>query len=98
MAKLNEFVKDYIAPVFKNISEIDRIPVDVEIIDKLEEYDGKEKLNHYITLSDIEYRMPVPVIKQLQEQLKANPEMKAFSVSKTGEGIATSYVVIPILN
>lgn len=94
MKKLNEFVKEYVAPTFPNISELETIPTDAPIEEREEEFNGKKQNNHYIVVDGVEYRMPTSVLVDLKTNLEENPNAKAFKVRKDGEGLKTRYTVI----
>ena len=42
------------------------------------------------------YRIPTSVISGLKAVLEAKPDLQYFKVSKSGEGMNTKYVVIPM--
>ena len=54
-------------------------------------------MNKVFKHEEEEYRVPKSVLKQLKEQLEVNPKLKFFKVNKTGEGMKTSYTVIPLV-
>jgi hypothetical protein len=58
--------------------------------------DGKEFSIQVIEVDGEEYRVPVSVVKQLKEQLAENSGMTKFKVRKSGEGMNTSYTVVPL--
>jgi len=96
MASLKDEALNYSAPETKNIADLDRVPVDIPIEDDSFEYDGKI-INVKIAVIDGQrYKVPKIVLKNLKEILKKKPGLTAFSVSKTGEGLKTSYTVIPL--
>jgi len=96
MANLKENAKQYIAPTTKNISELEKVSVDIEMETKIVHEGESDEFGYYfITVDEIEYRVPKPVLGQLKAQLEANPELKFFSVSKAGTGKGTTYTVIP---
>ena len=101
MAKLNEFVKDFIPQTTKNISELDVIDYkNVEIFHdgKGMNEDGAEYTYSYLLVNKERYRVTSGVIKQLKDMLEANPNLSKFRVKKSGEGkLGTKYQVIPIM-
>lgn len=98
MAKLNETAKEYKPTSFMNISECPKIAVDVELFDgEGENSEGKKFTYQFFKIEDTEIRVPKPVLGQLKAQLEANPKLKHFKVNKTGEGLNTTYVVIPLI-
>ncbi len=99
METLRNAAEAYTPPVTKNITELGRVPVDVEIKDEsFTKEDGEEFTIKKISINDTDYRVPVTVLKQLKEILKEMPELKFFKVNKTGEGMKTTYTTIPLLD
>lgn len=96
MSSIKEEAKNYISPTTDNIADLKSVNVDVEIFEKeAVDNDGKPFKYKYILINNKEFRVPLTVLKQLKVLLKEKPDMKEFSVKKEGEGLATSYVVIP---
>mgnify|MGYP003153580881 CR=1 FL=1 len=97
MAKLCEEAKNYVTPTTKNITELEDVSVNVDVLEKeVLRKDGTPFRYKYILVKDEEYRVPNSVIGQLKEQMEAKPDMKEFKVSKSGEGLKTIYTVIPM--
>jgi hypothetical protein len=97
MANLKEESINYVTPTTKNISELDKVPVDAEVFDKVVNEGQPDEFRYqYIKADDVEYRLPSSVKKQLKAHLQANPDLMYFSVNKQGEGIKTEYTVIPL--
>lgn len=100
MAKLNEFVKEFIPQTTKNISELDVVNTNADIFHdgKGLNEEGEEYTYSYILVNNEKYRITSGVIKQLKDILLANPAMTKFKVKKSGEGkLGTKYQVIPIM-
>lgn len=98
---MNGTIKDkaqaYEPPTTKNISELEKISVDVLVEEKeFTRQDGTIFKVDVITVDGEDYRMPTSVLKALKVILEKKPELKEFSVSKTGEGLKTTYTVIPL--
>ena len=97
MAKLKTEAENYVPPTTKNITELDEVPVDIDVLEKEGEKKNGEKFKYkYVLVKDEEYRLPNSVIGQLKEQLKNKPDMEKFKVTKTGEALKTVYTVIPL--
>ncbi|KKK52693.1 hypothetical protein LCGC14_3102350 [marine sediment metagenome] len=97
MAKLSEEAQTYVPPTTKNIAELHSVSVGVEVQTKEStKKDGEKFTYKYIEVGGEEYRVPGIVLGQLKEQLKANPNLQKFKVSKIGEGIKTVYTVVPL--
>jgi hypothetical protein len=95
---IRQRAEQYVPP--PKINDLVRIPIDIEIYDDGEGINPESQKGYsysYISVNDREIRVPESVISQLKEQLKENPEMAAFKVTKKGEGILSKYTVVPIL-
>lgn len=92
MATLKEEAKGYSPKQTKNIAELEVVPTDVEIKEETDvEFPYK-----YLVKDNERYRVPNTVLEQLQSILKEKPDLKTIKVSKKGEGLKTSYTVIPL--
>ena len=101
MGTLKEYAKQYeSAKTTKNISELEEVPVDLNLEDdEFEvEKDGETKTvkQKVIQLNDEVYRVPNSVIEQLRVHIENNPNLVKFKVSKKGTGFDTRYTVIPL--
>jgi len=90
MVKLNEYAQGYETKATQNISELNEISTDLELVDDEFEFtdgEGNTKVvkQKVVIINEAKYRVPVSVIQQLKEQLTANKELKKFKVNKTGE-------------
>ena len=95
--KIGQEALDYEPQQTKNIADLDVVGVDAEIVEKT----YKDTDNNSFTLKVIivdgeDYRVPVSVLKALKTILEDKPSIKHFKVKKTGEGLKTEYVVIPL--
>ena len=99
MAKINDMAKAYEKPQTKNIVELHKIPVDIEVTT---ETHTKKETGEEFTVNIIEpfegekYRVPNSVIAQLKKLLEAKPDIEFFKVTKTGEGLGTEYFVTDV--
>jgi len=94
MGTIKEEAKNY-APTstIKNITELPAIDVDLVVFEDLEaEFPYK-----FIEIDDNRYKMPVSVLNSLKSIIAAQPELKKFKVVKSGKGMDTRYVVIPLV-
>ncbi len=98
MAKLSEEAKAYVPPTTKNISELEAVSIDVEMHQKTAGEGENSFTYKYIEVDGEEYRIGASVLKQLKAHLEEKPDIKRFKVSKTGEGMKTTYTVIPLDN
>ena len=93
MASLKDSAEVYEPKQTKNIADLEVVQIEqVELAEETEvEFPYK-----YFTIGSEKYRVPNSVIEQLQSILKEKPTLKAIKVSKKGEGLKTSYTVIPL--
>lgn len=103
MVKLNEFAENY-EPISttKNIADLDSVSTDLELID--DEFEFTDKVTNevkivkqkIIVVEGEQYRVPNSVIGQLKIILEDNKALKKFKVKKTGIGLETRYMLIPL--
>ena len=93
MTSLKEFAKGYEPKQLKNIADLEIVPIEqLEVKEELEaEFPYK-----YVEIEGERHRVTNSVIEQLKEIIKEKPNLKAIKVSKKGEGLKTSYTVIPL--
>ncbi len=96
MPSIKESARTYEPPQTLNIADLERVSVDIDLKDAIGGKPGEEFKYKFIVVADKEYRVPGTVIGQLKAILETLPDTKNFNVSKTGEGRATKYQVIPI--
>jgi len=98
MSSIKENAKNYISKQTKNIAELKSVEVDLAIFTdgKGKDKEGKEFTYNYIEVDGEEYRVPDKVLKDLKAILAKKPNLKTFSVSKQGQGLNTTYTVIPL--
>jgi len=97
MGTIKDEAKAYEPPQTKNITELDKISVDLVVEER--EYKttaGKEFTLNVIVVDGEDYRVPTSVLKSLKAILEEKPELKFFRVKKTGEGLKTEYTVITL--
>jgi len=97
MTTIKEFATSYEPKRTRNIAELEAVSVSNEIKTEVRKNkEGDEYSISYIVSLGEEYRVPNSVIEQLQTLLLEKPDMKTFKVKKKGEGLNTSYTVIPL--
>lgn len=97
MVSLKEDAMAYESKQTKNIAELEVVSVEQEIKEETRKNSNNEEYNvAFVNVVGVEYRVPNSVREQLQTMLKAKPELKTFKVEKKGEGLNTSYTVIPL--
>jgi hypothetical protein len=98
MTKLNEMAKAYVPPTTKNISEVQRVPIDVEITqEEHTDSEGKTFKVNVVIIEGDKYRVPNSVLEGIKGILGKLPETKAIQVLKSGTGMNTRYQVIPVI-
>ena len=81
----------------KNIADLKEVSVDLELEDREGTTRDNETFKYKVVVIDgQDYRVPGKVIGDLKAILDKKPDLKLFSVSKTGSGMNTHYTVIPI--
>ena len=100
MATLKDEAENYQPRKTKNIADLERVSVDVEVETKtFKEGSDEEFTISLIQVDGEEYRVPVSVLKQLKNLVEEMPDLKFIKVKKTGTTITdTSYTVIPLVN
>ena len=81
----------------RNISELQMVSTDLKVSE--ETFQNKEGLDvtiKVITVAGERYRVPQSVLNSLKAVLEDNPKLKTFKVKKSGDGMDTRYVLIPL--
>ena len=89
--------KAYEPPQTKNIADLEKVPTDIEVVEK--EYtksDGDKFKLKVVEVGGEDYRVPTSVLKSLKAIVEEKKELKFFKVKKTGEGLKTEYTVITL--
>ena len=95
---LKEEAQEYTPPTKTlNISELERIPIDIPIEDdSFKDSEGETVNIKVIVVDEQKYRVPVSVLNALKMMILDNPELAHFKVKKQGKGFDTRYTVIPL--
>lgn len=97
MGNIKEEAQAYEPPQTKNISELEIVSTDAEIVKRdFTKEDGSAFTVSVIIIDGEDYRIPNSVLKSLKVILEDNPDLKNFKVKKSGEGLKTEYTTIPI--
>lgn len=97
MATLSEEAKAYQPKQTKNISELPVISIDFQMYDaEGTSEDGTAFKYKYVEVNGEKYKVPNIVIGQIKDLLEENANLKHFKVKRTGEGLKTRYMVIPL--
>jgi len=97
MATLSEEASQYEKPTTKNIADLKVVSTSFPVEDREgKDSDGKVFKYKAIVVDGEEYRVPSSVLGSLKAILEKKPDLKDFSVSKTGTNLDTRYTVIPL--
>jgi len=93
MAKLNEEALNHETKAkLSNVADLQSVSTDLEVL-----YEKETEFPYsYIIVDGVRYRIPGSVFSSLKAILEENKDLKKFKVKKTGEGMETKYVVIPL--
>ena len=95
---LKESAQAYEPPQTLNISELDKVPLDIEVTtESHKDNEGKDFEGLYATVAGKKYRIPYSVLKDIKGIMTKMPNVKYVTVSKTGQGMATRYQVMPFV-
>lgn len=96
MASVKESAQAYEPPQSKNIADLDKVSVEMEVLDgRAKDNTGEEFKYKFVEVDGDRYRVPGSVLGGLKAILKKIPHLKYFSVIKDGSGMSTRYQVIP---
>ena len=98
MANLKQEAEAYESQAIGNISELPKVSTtEFEVEErKSTNNEGKEFKYKVINVEGDDYRVPYTVLKSLKAILEDKPNLKYFKVKKTGSGMNTDYIVIPL--
>jgi len=97
MATLKETAKEYVPPETLNIADLDKIPINIELLDG----EGTDKKGEgfeykYAEIEGKKYRVAGSIIGGIKAILEKIPDLTHVSVIKQGSGMNTRYQVIPL--
>lgn len=97
MTKIIEAAKEYEPATTANIADLEKVSTQEDIVEKTykEGTDDEFKIK-VITLKDVDYRVPNTVLASLKSIAEEKPDLQTFKVKKNGEGLKTTYTVIPL--
>ena len=97
MTSVKEAAENYVPASAITIADLEAVSVQQEIVEKTYKEDTPDAYtNNVIVIDGKDYRVPDVVLKQLKVMSAEKPDMKTFKVKKEGEGIKTTYTVIPL--
>ncbi|KKN12893.1 hypothetical protein LCGC14_1011890 [marine sediment metagenome] len=102
MTTIGEHAQAYEPKRMKNIADLEVVSVSQEI--KTEVRKDKDNADYEVAFINLpneegkieEYRVPNSVAEQLKTMMAEKPEMTSFKVTKKGEGLNTTYQVVPL--
>lgn len=82
----------------KNIADLEEVSVETPIVTKTYKVGTPDEYeSEIIEVNGQDYRVPFTVVLSIKELLKKFPNLKKFSVLRTGTGMTdTKYQVIPL--
>jgi len=94
---LRETARAYEPTKTKNIADLEAVSLDVKIQERKGTNKDGEDFNYYVAIVlGEEYRVPASVLKDINAIMIAKPGLKTIRVIKKGQGMSTSYTVIPL--
>lgn len=99
MASIKEEAQDYTPKQTKNIADLEKVSVEIQVEPDLRsgtDDNGKTFYYKVIIVEEEEYRVPDSVLKALKSILEEKPDLEFFKVKKTGTGLKTNYTVISL--
>lgn len=96
MGSIKEEAQAYEPPQTLNISQLDKIPVNLELkTGEGKDKDGNQFTYKYVDHLGKQYRVPGSVLGGIKAILKKMPHIQYVTVDKEGEGMSTRYHVMP---
>lgn len=97
MVTLGEQANQYEKPTTKNITDLKVVSTSFPVEDRTgKDKDGEEFKFKVVVVDGEDYRVPNSVLGSLKAIMEKKPDLKEFSVSKTGINLDTRYTVIPL--
>ena len=97
MTTLKESAEAYEPQQFKNIADLEVVPLTSEFKEETKtNSDGEDYVVKYVSLKGEKYRVPNSVLEGMKSILEQKPDAKIVKVTKKGDGLNTRYTVIPI--
>ena len=97
MATIKELAEAYEPKETKNIADLEKVSTTMDVeVKEFTKGDGEMFSVNIAVIDGEDYRVPTSVIIQLKAIMVKLPELAFFSVSKSGEGLKTTYQVIPL--
>ena len=97
MGNLREYAKAFVPQQTKNIADLEAVSLDVPMTEEV--HKDKEGKDFKIIVANVlgeKYRVPTSVVNDIKAIMSAKPGLKTVKVIKKGQGISTTYTVIPL--
>ena len=95
---LKESAQAYTPPQTMNIVELKKVPLSIEVFEETHnDNDGQPFTGMYAIVEGQKYRVPYSVLNQIKMILAEQPTVKFVKVTKTGTGMGTKYMVMPVV-
>ena len=96
MGTLKQEAQAYEPPQTLNIADLDKIPVNLELLDGHgKNKEGEEFTYKYVVIDEKEYRVAGSILGGIKALLQKMPNLEYVSVIKMGSGMNTRYQVAP---
>jgi len=97
MATLKDEAKAFQPKTTKNIADLERVPLDLQIENREgTNSEGKEFSYKVAVFNNEDYRVPSSVLNDIKTIISAKPNATAVKVIKKGTGMNTDYTTIPL--
>ncbi len=97
MTTIKQMATEYKDVTTRNIAELEKVPVDLKCnVETFKEGTEDEFTANICEIDGVRYRVPNSVLKTLQVILETEKDLKFFNVLKSGEGMNTTYTVLPL--
>jgi len=99
MVTIKDFAKEYEPKKTRIITDLEIVNLSTVPVEEREGRDkdtGKPYKYNVGIVDNEEYRIPDTVMKDIKTILEAKPNLKTVKVIKKGQGMGTTYTVIPL--
>lgn len=99
MSSLKEQAMAYVPNETKNIVDLKKVPVDIEIFEKTANKGEDNEFSYeYVEVDEVEYRVPKSVKKQLKALLAVEADTEFIAVTKTGTTMSDTVYFVRRVN
>lgn len=98
MTTLKETAKAFEPQQTRNVTELEKVPVDAETQIRIYKENTPEQFTKtVIVVGGLDYYVPNSVIEEIKMLLEKMPTLQFVQVEKKGEGLNTKYKVFPVM-